>query len=272
MQWSNKSAHNDYRRFFPVGRIPLDPIPVTCCPTCRNEVSSYVFNMKSIKIQYNYKGNNPYNMQAGALVYYYQRLRQPGSTRAGSIGIITRQELLFTTVQCLWPDVGTTHRVRNYCVFDILFLAFPTSIPTRSQVNRFFVSDNLGNGLVTETADGVLKYAPRLEDQDLWSLLPHLREHVKSRYKSPLAPKIISLEFFLQVNLMNALYETCADAKRFLLPEPDSQIDLRPYFEALQTRCIGLNQARVIWSYYKRDPDVLVDEIDAPQVIQLLSS
>lgn len=265
LTWANKSDRNADRRFHCIGLIPKDPIPIVSCPLCRKEVRSYKTSEGStIKIQYQYQGN-PYQLQVGGLVYYYQRLRQPGGKRAGSIGILKEIQKNIMIIQCVWPDHQVSHQVRSYCVFDILSLGLFGSIPTRSQINQYFVADHLGSGFITECA---YQFGPKILSSDLVTIQQLLRQHNSSQLISPLCSKLLSVDFFLQVVLMGAIVDSSILLRLKQLPNPVNNVNLQPYFEQLQTHSIGLNQARVILAYH--DKGCEADEDDTPIVLKLL--
>lgn len=269
LTWANKSDRNADRRFHSVGLIPKDPIPMVGCPLCRKDVRSYTTSHAGhVKIQYQYQGN-PYQLKIGSMVYYYQRLRQPGGKRAGSIGILQQIGKNIMTIQCIWPDRDKIHQVRSYCVFDICALALFGSIPTRSQINQFFVADNLGSGFITENA---FQFAPQLSEEDLVHIKEKLREYNNNTTQliSPLCSKLISVDFFIHVYLRTALMDTSEVIPLKSLPDPVNDVNLQPYFEKLQTHCIGLNQVRVILAYHQKGLEA--DEDDTPVVLSLLTS
>lgn len=250
-------------RFFPVGLFPKDPLPLIKCPVCRQPITKYYWPGKTLQqVHYRYDSSGPYGLQPGALVYYYQQLRQPGSARAGSIGVLQKIGGPMTIVRSIWPELDTLHEVRPYLVFDILFLALPGSIPTRSQVNQYFVADNLGQGFVTETIVAGSFPSPR----ELSHIKKLLLEH---RNPSHLAPELKSATFFCDVYLANALNPLTAGQK-WQVSRPDMSLSLQPYYERLQKLGIGLNQARVIWAYYKWHGLLADEEGDAEKVLKLL--
>jgi len=263
LKWANTSLRNNFRRFFPVGNIPKDPLPIASCPVCRTEITSYKDETKHWTVKYGYDGN-PYGLSKGSVVYYYKALRQPGNVRSGYIGVLNEPGLM-CKITCIWPENGVVHEVRNYCVFDIFFLELPGSIPTRATVNQYFVADNLGMGLVTETQVPLISGNWQEREEEIRQAI---REAGPTR-RSPLAPEIYSLSYFLHVSLHNSLAPENWPQLRHA-PPPDTSLNITPaLFEALQTANLGTNQARVILAYWKLH-EMLADEEEAPKCLRLL--
>jgi hypothetical protein len=219
-----------------------------------------------LRVTHRQTQGNPYQLRIGGLVYYYQRLRQPGGKRAGSIGILKSIAKNTMTIECVWPDRSQVHHVRFYCVFDIFALNLFGSIPTRSEVNQFFVADNLGQGFITENT--AYQFAPILPQDEIEPVIQHY--NANPHLISPLCQPIKSLDFFLNISLRGALCDTSTSSLLGLkrLPDPLNTVNLVPYFEALQTHSIGLNQARVILAYYQQG--YAADEDDTPVALDIL--
>jgi len=291
-KWAREAMRHK-RRFFPVGFIAMDDIPMHECPLCRSAVTCYIYRHETHALKYAYAGHNPYRLQVGTLVYYYYALRQPGTPRSGYLGFVTRlpesSDLTPTTtnnnnnhhfeIQCLWGGCcggnntcnvsNNTHSVPYYCVFDIFFLALPNGgIPTRSQMNVLYVPEHLSQGFVTEERN-ILAELP------LDILQQHLRQYVRqsAHLISPLAPRSIycdtPLHFFMTVYLQPALSGVVSDAIPLPNPTYEVQFSAEEYRHLVLQEAIGLNQARIILGYIRAGFN-LPDEVDAPRVVHIL--
>lgn len=296
-KWARETMKHK-RRFFPVGFIPMDDIPMHECPLCRSAVTCYIYRnqIHTLLYAYGYPDNNPYRLRIGTLVYYYYALRQPGTARSGYLGRVKRlagnADPEHFLVECLWggPEGGrdgqqqrptTTHRVPYYCVFDVFFLALPGGgIPTRSRVNVLYVPDHWSQGFVTEERNTLLEVP--------WETLQeHLRQYLGgtgnaagsvTHLISPLVPPAVyqdtPLHFFMTVYLQPALSGgsgVTGSSPPQTPPAPlyEIQFSAEQYRRLVLHQAIGLNQARVILAYVKRGFS-LPDDVDAPRVLEIM--
>jgi len=279
-KWARETMKHK-RRFFPVGFIPMDNIPMHECPLCRSAVTCYIYRNQIHTLAYAYGNpdNNPYRLRIGTLVYYYYALRQPGTARSGYLGRVKRlagdhpSDPEHFLIECLWGglDGKPHHRVPYYCVFDVFFLALPGGgIPTRSRVNVLYVPDHWSQGFVTEERN-------TLNEVPWESLEAHIRRYIATgeadRFVSPLVPRSVyhdtPLHFFMTVYLQPALSGGNGVTGTPPAPLYEIQFSTEQYRRLVLHQAIGLNQARVILAYRKHGFS-LPDDVDAPRVLEIM--